>query len=69
MFFVGDMIQPGVHGDLPSLSNLDDGDLKYAIDFRTVYGDILENWMGASSASVLGKDFASRNSMSLFKGV
>jgi uncharacterized protein (DUF1501 family) len=69
MFFVGDMIQPGVHGDLPSLSNLDDGDLKYAVDFRTVYGDILENWMGASSASVLGKDFASRNSMSLFKGV
>jgi uncharacterized protein (DUF1501 family) len=36
MYFVGDMIRPGVLGDHPSLTDLDDGDLKFNVDFRSV---------------------------------
>jgi len=54
MYFVGDMVKPGVHGTHPSLSNLDQGDLKYTLDFRSVYAAVLEDWMGTNSAEVLG---------------
>jgi hypothetical protein len=37
MFLFGPMIRPGIIGDHPSLTDLDEGDLKYKIDFRTVY--------------------------------
>lgn len=53
MFLVGDMVKPGVHGDHPSLQDLDDGDLKYKIDFRSVYASVLDDWMKSDSKSVL----------------
>lgn len=57
MYFVGDMIRPGLLGDHPSLTDLDDGDLKFNVDFRSVYANVLEDWMGAPSDKVLGKQF------------
>ena len=33
------------------------GDLKFHTDFRSVYGSVLENWLGAPSAVVLGRKF------------
>jgi len=57
MFLFGPMVRPGVFGDHPSLTNLDNGDLKYEIDFRSVYADVLEHWMRTDSKSVLGKSF------------
>jgi uncharacterized protein (DUF1501 family) len=53
MYLFGPMIKPGVHGRHPSLTDLDNGDLKFHTDFRAVYADILENWMQADSKSVL----------------
>ncbi|HLO40627.1 MAG TPA: DUF1501 domain-containing protein [Phycisphaerales bacterium] len=53
MFLFGDMVRPGVHGEHPSLTDLDDGDLKYTIDFRSVYANILEDWMKADSKLIL----------------
>jgi uncharacterized protein (DUF1501 family) len=53
MFLFGPMIRPGVHGEHPSLKDLDDGDLKYGIDFRSVYAGILESWLRADSRSIL----------------
>jgi uncharacterized protein (DUF1501 family) len=57
MFLFGDMIRPGVHGEHPSLTDLDDGDLKYTIDFRSVYASILDDWMKADSKAVLEGTF------------
>ena len=58
MFLIGDYVQNGLLGEHPSLTNLDQGDLKFNTDFREVYAAILENWMGADSKAILGKKYA-----------
>jgi uncharacterized protein (DUF1501 family) len=57
MFLFGPMIKPGVIGDHPSLTDLDEGDLKYKIDFRTVYAGILEGWLKADPRKILEGEF------------
>jgi len=57
MFLVGPMVRPGVHGNHPSLVDLDGGDLKFGIDFRSVYASVLEDWMGAPSEKILRGSF------------
>ena len=61
MFLFGPMVQPGVHGRHPSLTDLDNGDLKYHTDFRTVYAAVLENWMQTDSKAVLDKAYKPMN--------
>ena len=39
------------------LDNLDQGDLKYNTDFRSVYASILQDWMGTPSKPILGQQF------------
>ena len=41
----------------PDLVNLDDGDLKHSVDFRSVYATILDNFLDVSSKEVLGREF------------
>jgi uncharacterized protein (DUF1501 family) len=53
MFLAGPMVRPGVIGNHPSLTDLDDGDLKFNIDFRSVYASILEDWLSADSGAIL----------------
>ena len=53
MFLVGNRVKAGIHGVAPSLTDLDEGDLKYTTDFRSVYAGVLENWFEVDSASVL----------------
>jgi uncharacterized protein (DUF1501 family) len=57
MFLVGGSAIPGMHGTHPSLTDLDQGDLKYRIDFRSVYATVLERWMGVESEGILGDRF------------
>ena len=40
----------------PTLEN-SGGDVKYETDFRSVYARLLDGWLGANSATVLGADF------------
>src|SRR5947209_12849508 len=62
LFVLGNPINKGIFGEPPSLSNLDsNGNLKYTIDFRSIYATVLDRWMGASSKDVLGADFGSQN--------
>jgi uncharacterized protein (DUF1501 family) len=62
MFVLGNPVNKGIFGEPPGLNNLDDnGNLKYTIDFRSVYATILDRWMGASSKDVLGGSFGSQN--------
>jgi uncharacterized protein (DUF1501 family) len=61
MFVLGKGVSGGLYGDHPSLSDLDDGDLKFGIDFRSVYATVLENWLGASAQDLLGGTFDKLN--------
>ncbi len=62
MFVLGNPITKGVFGEPPSLSSLDtNGNLKYSVDFRTVYATVLDRWLGASSHDVLGGSYGSQN--------
>jgi uncharacterized protein (DUF1501 family) len=58
MFLSGGRIKGGMHGSYPSLTQLEDGDLKYTTDFRSVYATLLENWLNADSTKVLKTKFS-----------
>jgi len=58
MFVFGRRIKPGFHGHQPSLADLVDNDLRHGIDFRSVYATVLDKWLGADPAAILGSDFA-----------
>lgn len=58
MFFLGGALkQKGLLNALPNLSDLDEGDLKYGVDFKNVYATILNRWLGADDMKILGKRF------------
>jgi uncharacterized protein (DUF1501 family) len=57
VILVGDQVRPGLIGPTPSLLDLDDGDLKMALDFRRIYAAVLEDWLGVPSATALGGRF------------
>jgi uncharacterized protein (DUF1501 family) len=46
MFVFGKHVKGGFYGQPPSLTDLDDGNLKMTTDFRSVYGTMLQEWMG-----------------------
>jgi uncharacterized protein (DUF1501 family) len=65
MFILGNPVNKGIYGEPPSLSSLDEnGNLKYTVDFRSVYATVLDRWMGASSKAVLGGSFGTQNFLS-----
>jgi uncharacterized protein (DUF1501 family) len=57
MFLAGGGVRGGVIGSHPSLTDLDDGDLRFHTDFRQVYATVLEEWLGAASQGVLQGKF------------
>jgi uncharacterized protein (DUF1501 family) len=58
MFVVGPGVKGGPVGKHPSLTDLDDGDLKHHTDFRKVYATLLDGWLNVDSKSVLHEKFA-----------
>ncbi len=59
VFIIGDQLKKqGIYNNLPDLNNLDDnGDLKFEIDFRTIYATVLNKWLEISDEKVLNKTF------------
>ena len=57
MFVAGGKVKGGLYGAYPSLTDLDDGDLKYTTDFRAVYATLLDKWLNADSDAVLKSRF------------
>lgn len=49
--------QKGIYNSMPDLSNLEEGDIKHTIDFRSVYATVLQNWLGVNNTSILKRDF------------
>ena len=54
MLLVGSPVAGGLIGGPPDLSDLIDGDLRHALDFRDVYASLLRGWLGVDPTSVLG---------------
>ena len=53
VFVLGNGVQGGFHGQQPSLTDLDAGDLRAHTDFRDVYGSVLSHVLGADPGAVL----------------
>jgi uncharacterized protein (DUF1501 family) len=59
VFVIGAPVRGGMYGEMPSLTDLDDGNLRYTTDFRRVYTTLITQWMGkADAGAVLRQPFA-----------
>ena len=65
MFAIGGQVQGKLYGTAaslnpdpknPALEN-NGGDVRYETDFRSVYAQIIDRWLGVNSVSLLGADF------------
>jgi len=62
MFFIGGALkQKGVLNPLPDLSDLQEGDLKHNVDFKSVYATVLKKWLGTNDETILGKQYDQLN--------
>lgn len=41
----------------PNLTDLDEGDLKYSVDFRSIYATLLRDWLKVDDVAILGRKF------------
>ncbi|MEM7785155.1 MAG: DUF1501 domain-containing protein [Planctomycetota bacterium] len=46
-----------LHGEHPSLTDLEGGDLKYQIDYRRVYADLLANWLQVDPTAMIPESY------------
>jgi uncharacterized protein (DUF1501 family) len=53
--------RPKVLNEAPNLTDLDDGDLKFSIDFRQIYASLLQDWLKTNDNAILSKSFQSLN--------
>ena len=59
MFLVsGGLKQKGLINEMTDLNDLDEGDLRYKVDFKEVYATVLNKWLGADDRNILGKNFS-----------
>jgi len=56
VFLLGGSIKGGLMGDHPSLTDLDQGGLRYHTDFRSLYRTVLEDWLGLPAMPTLGTE-------------
>ena len=58
-FVAGHKVRGGHYGAMPSLTDLDDGNLRFTTDFRRLYASMITEWMRQPDAKpVLKGDFA-----------
>ncbi len=55
-FMLGGKVNGGLYGKFPSLSDLDNGDLRYNLDFKSINNTIVEDWWGYKATKRL-KDY------------
>jgi uncharacterized protein (DUF1501 family) len=60
LFIIGDPVTGGLFGEQPSLEAIaldQAGNMRFNVDFRAVYAEILNKWLGVDSRAVLGADY------------
>jgi uncharacterized protein (DUF1501 family) len=60
VFIIGkNLKKQGFYNEAPNLIDLDEnGDLKYTVDFRTIYATILDTWLEVDDATILNKSYS-----------
>ena len=53
VFVAGPGVRGGLYGEYPSLTDLDQGDLRWSTDFRSVYATLADKVLGADPKTVL----------------
>ncbi len=62
MFFIsGGLKEKGILNAMPDLSDLNEGDLKYTVDFKNVYATVLNKWLGADDKLILSHKYSYLN--------
>jgi len=59
VFIAGGKLKGGLVGSHPSLTDLDNGAMKFHTDFRRVYSTVLDKWLGFESQAILDRQFQS----------
>lgn len=54
----GSLKKAGIFNAAPDLGDLDNGDLKYKLDFRQVYAELLTGWLGANASEIISGPMA-----------
>ncbi|MCC7464874.1 MAG: DUF1501 domain-containing protein [Saprospiraceae bacterium] len=57
LFLGGSLREKGLLNAMPDLGDLQDGDLKFFVDFRQVYATLLRQWLGADDQKILKNSF------------
>lgn len=57
MLAAGSQVKGGLYGEHPSLSELDEGDLIFTTDFRSVYATAIRSVFGIDPGRALGSDY------------
>ena len=57
MFFIGTPVKGGFYGERPDLGSLSSDNLRFTVDFRSVYATVLEEWFGTPSNTILGQQY------------
>ncbi len=58
LFVDGKPVKGGLYGEQPSLTNtIDSGNLKYTVDFRSVYQTLIRDWLQGDASTVLGASY------------
>ncbi len=63
-YIIGDHVEGGLYGEYPSIDPADwlyGEDLRHTIDFRGIYGTVLDQWMGVDPTSIVGGTFEQIN--------
>lgn len=55
VFLIGNNLKKtGVYNNPPNLSDLDEGDLKFSVDFKNIYATLLKKWLNTDEQNILG---------------
>src|SRR5438105_2965865 len=54
---LGAPVKGGLYGQQPSLTDLDNGNLKFGTDFRSVYASVLQGYLKAPASDLLGGNY------------
>ena len=57
LLLIGGGVRGGLYGAMPDLGATNMGNVRFSVDFRSVYATVLERWLGRPAATVLGGEF------------
>jgi uncharacterized protein (DUF1501 family) len=57
-FVIGNRVNGGLHGDQPSLTNLDSrGDLRQSVDVRSIFATVVGEWLGGDDGQIFASSY------------